>query len=124
MNGRSVRQILQTVYRKNDDTDQQSFIQSTIVPSEIDCGATRMKKKTGLRMATPSCIESTIVPSEIDRGVTRMQMKNGLKIAPPSEITNGNAHNVDGNRSNGRRHMPPMPAGHETDIENFRKYNS
>lgn len=115
----------------------QSVVASTIVPSEIDNGATRMKM--GMRLAAPSIApssaQSTIVPSEINGGVTRMQKKSGLRIAPPSEISNGitpaNRPNrnlatnyVNHNGNHAKRQMPPMPAGHEPDIENFRKYNS
>lgn len=139
-NGRLGRQHLQTVHRSNVSTDQQSVIQSTIISSEIDGGVTRMQAKRGMRLKTPTidpnCVQSTVVASEIDGGATRMQIKRGLKIAPPSEMTNANAHTsvkpnrklatnyVTANGSNVRRHMPPMPAGYEPDMDNFRKYNS
>lgn len=136
MNTSSVRRLLQSVQCQNQNTDTQSAVQSTIVPSEIDGGATLMK--TGLRIATPSIApsscHSTIVPSEINGGETRMQKKRGLKIAPPSEILNGQTANrsnrniatnyVNSNGNNGRRQMAPMPAGHEPDMDNFTKYNS
>lgn len=134
MNTSSVRKLLHAVQSRGSDT--QSVVQSTIVPSEIDNGATRMKT---LRIAAPSIapssVQSTIVPSEINGGATRMQKKRGLKIAPPSEISNGCAQTNRPNRNvatnyvntsgnNARRQMPPgMPAGHEPDMENFRKYN-
>lgn len=102
------------------------------MPSEIDGGITRMKM--GLRVAAPSIAQSSIVPSEINGGETRMQKKKGLKIAPPSEISNvqissrPNRHlatnYVNSNGNNVRRSSRPMPAGHESDMEIYRKYNS
>lgn len=141
MNTSSVRsKSLYAVQSQNNrNSETQSIVQSTIIPSEIDGGATRMK--TGMRFTAPSIApssaQSTIVPSEINGGVTHMQKKRGLKIAPPSECSNAiTTQNNKSNRnfatnyvksngnSNVRRQMPPMPAGHEPDMENFRKYNS
>lgn len=132
----SVRKLLNAVQCQNRNTDVQSVVQSTIIPSEIDGGATRMKM--GLRIGAPSIApsgaQSTIVPSEINGGETQMQKKRGLKIAPPSDISNGQKSNrpnrnratnyVNSNEKNVRRQMPPMPAGHEPDMDNFTKYNS
>lgn len=137
INSPSVRQCLKSVYSQSHDAEAESVVQSTVVPSEIDGGATRMRQKRDFRIKTPSCIQSTIVPSEIDGGATRMQ-RRGLKIAPPSEITNGNApkqvskisnrkvtpNYVNGSGNTVKCQMPPMPAGHEPDMDNFRKYNS
>lgn len=135
MNTSWVRNIQHADRGQSRQSDTRSIVASTVVQSEIDNGATRMNR--GMRIAAPSIApssaQSTIVPSEINGGATRMQKKNGLRIAPPSEIShnftqanrpNRNVATNYANGNSGRRQMPPMPAGHEPDIENFRKYNS
>lgn len=129
----SVRKIQHADRSQSRHSDAQSIVASTVVPSEIDNGATRMKPRMRLAAPSiaPSSAQSTVVPSEINGGVTRMQ-KKGLRIAPPSEISQANRPNnrnlatnyTNSNGNRAGRHMPPMPAGHEPDIENFRKYNS
>lgn len=137
MNGPSVRQMLQTVQQQIRGSAAESVIQSTIVSSEIDGGITRMQMKKGLRIPTPSVApssaQSTVVSSEIDNGATRMQMKRGLQFALPSGIGNDTAQmsnksnrKLATNYVNGiaRRQRPPMPAGHEPDMDKFTMYNA
>lgn len=130
-----------------------SVVQSTVVPSEINGGDTRMKMKNKPRIAPSATGQSTIVPSEINGGNTRMKMKNaapsimGLSTVVPSEIDNGltrmqmknkhigntpnranaksNANERTGTRSSLKTNGKPyMPAGHERETMNFNKYNS
>lgn len=80
---------------------------STVVPSEINGGITRMNLSKRLQNPAPSVVASTVVPSEINNGATRMNMNRN--------------RGFDSNHTNGRAHMP---AGFERDSHNFNKHNN
>ncbi|XP_055313290.1 uncharacterized protein LOC129574820 [Sitodiplosis mosellana] len=80
---------------------------STVAPSEINGGITRMQISNRLRNPAPSIVASTIVPSEINEGTTRMNMNRN--------------RGFQSNDANGRAHMP---AGFERDSHNFNKHNN
>lgn len=115
---------------------------STVVPSEIDGGFTRMQIADKPWKPAPSIVPSTVVPSEIDGGFTRMQIGNKMQrptpsivssSVVPSEINGGKTrmknHPNRQYNSNYRNHQPNrngaayMPAGHEREIREFNKFN-
>lgn len=91
-----------------------SRAESTVIPSEINGGMTRMNVSNRLRNPAQSIAPSTIVPSEIEGGATRMNMSRMNRSFNPSEDTN--RHNM----KQGRAHMP---AGFEPDSHSFDKHN-
>lgn len=80
---------------------------STVIPSEINGGITRMNLSNRLQNPAPSVVASTVVPSEINNGATRMNINRN--------------RGFDSNNTNGRAHMP---AGFERDSHNFNKHNN
>lgn len=80
---------------------------STVIPSEINGGLTRMHLSNRLQNPAPSVVASTVVPSEINNGATRMNMNRN--------------RGLDKNNTNGRAHMP---AGFERDTHDFNKHNN
>lgn len=92
-----------------------SRVASTIVPSEINGGVTRMQISNRLKHAAPSIVPSTVVPSEINGGATRMNMNQKLNRGYNANNTNRQQKNV------GKSHMP---AGFERDSHSFDKHNN
>lgn len=82
---------------------------STVIPSEINGGATRMKRFNRLRNPAPSIAPSTVIPSEINGGATRMNANHNRGF------------NIRGLNKNGKAHMP---AGFERDTHSFDKHNN
>lgn len=76
---------------------------STVVPSEINGGVTRMQRGNRMRNSAPSIAPSTVVPSEINGGATRM--------------------NINHRQYRGHHGAAHMPAGFERDTHSFDKHN-
>lgn len=87
-----------------------SRAESTVIPSEINGGMTRMNVSNRLKNPARSIAPSTVVPSEIDGGATRM---NRNRSSNPSD-TNG---------QNMKQGKPYMPGGFERDSHSFDKHN-
>lgn len=155
MSETSIRQVLKAASNNIQNRRQspsqsevaRSVVASTILPSEIDGGVTRMNlKKTVLAPSVvSSVIQSTVLASEIDNGATRMNLKKSRQALAPSVIlstrqssivqseidggvtrmrlSNKSKPNFTTNGVNGNK-KPHMPAGFEPEMHNFDKYNS
>lgn len=107
-NGNCIRKkLMQARGQQNRSPVDVSRAASTVIPSEINGGITRMNLSNRLQNPAPSVVASTVVPSEINNGATRMNMKRN--------------RGFDSNNTNGRAHMP---AGFERDSHDFNKHNN
>lgn len=108
MNGNSDLAVSGHQYRG----DAPSRAASTVVPSEIDRGNTRMQIGNKQRRPAPSIVPSTVVPSEINGGITRMKNHPNRQFNPNNR-----------NRQPNRNVAAYMPAGHERETREFNKHN-
>lgn len=110
--GSTIRQVIKP-NRCSVPSIAPSIAPSTLIPSEINDGFTRMNIGKRINYAAPSIVPSTVVPSEINNGITRMNIGNVRNI-PVERIVQMN------HRPNNKPHMP---AGFEREITNFDKFN-